>query len=270
MKKLTDSLSNSGQIPPKRDEEFNLADMAESKGPPTDLDDKACSQLKQSQLFSNKKPDQTENQRFNRWLDNNDNDQNAEQEDRLRSYDPEMSDSKSKNYNVKNKLKSLSTNSLNQKFQSLQESQQKEEDTNFYANNLRMLSVGSDYKTEPKKEVKPAEEREDNLENDNEECSQYYQSMQGLMAEKERLNQEQQKIRENKFLKMVDRSNAIKSVRSLSRTIDDLLSKEKEKISEHYQSKISQLSKSKMSSVAGENQSKILGHISSEKNECDE
>ena len=38
---------------------------------------------------------------------------------------------------------------------------------------------------------------------------------------------------------MVDRTNAIKSVRSLSRTIDDLISKEKEKISEHYQSKLS-------------------------------
>ena len=69
--------------------------------------------------------------------------------------------------------------------------------------------------------------------------------MQGLMAEKERLNQEQEKIRENKFLKMVDRSNAIKSVRSLSKTIDDLINKEKEKISEHYNSK---LSKSRLSS----------------------
>jgi regulator of replication initiation timing len=61
-----------------------------------------------------------------------------------------------------------------------------------------------------------------------------FESMQSLIAEKERLNVEQQKIRENKFLKMVDRTNAIKSVRSLSRTIDELISKEKEKISEHY------------------------------------
>lgn len=72
-----------------------------------------------------------------------------------------------------------------------------------------------------------------------EECEEYYKSMQSLMTEKERLNQEQQKIRENKFLKMVDRNNAIKSVRSLSKTIDDLINKEKEKISEHYNSKLS-------------------------------
>jgi hypothetical protein len=63
--------------------------------------------------------------------------------------------------------------------------------------------------------------------------------MQGLVTEKERLQVEQKKIRENKFLKMVDRTNAIKSVRSLSRTIDDLINKEKEKISDHYQSKLS-------------------------------
>lgn len=74
-----------------------------------------------------------------------------------------------------------------------------------------------------------------------------FSSMQGLITEKERLNQEQQKIRENKFLKMVDRTNAIKSVRSLSRTIDDLINKEKEKISEHYQSKLSVLSRSRVS-----------------------
>ena len=66
---------------------------------------------------------------------------------------------------------------------------------------------------------------------------------------------------------MVDRSNAIKSVRSLSRTIDELLSKEKEKISEHYQSKMSQLSKSKASDLK---ESRILGNISSEKNENEE
>jgi hypothetical protein len=47
---------------------------------------------------------------------------------------------------------------------------------------------------------------------------------------------------------MVDRTNAIKSVRSLSRTIDDLINKEKEKISEHYQSKLSILSRSRVSS----------------------
>jgi len=51
--------------------------------------------------------------------------------------------------------------------------------------------------------------------------------MQTLMAEKEKINTEQEKIKQNKFLKMVDRSNAIQSVRSLSRTIDELINKEK-------------------------------------------
>ena len=37
---------------------------------------------------------------------------------------------------------------------------------------------------------------------------------------------------------MVDRNNAIKSVRSLSKTIDDLILKEKEKIEDHYNSKL--------------------------------
>jgi hypothetical protein len=58
------------------------------------------------------------------------------------------------------------------------------------------------------------------------------------MVEKERLNQETDKIKKNKFLKMVDRGNAIKSVRSLSKTIDDLINKEKGKIEDHYNSKI--------------------------------
>jgi len=58
------------------------------------------------------------------------------------------------------------------------------------------------------------------------------------MTEKERLNQEQEKIRNNKFLKMLDRGGAMKSIRSLSKTIDDLINKEKEKISDHYNSKL--------------------------------
>ena len=73
---------------------------------------------------------------------------------------------------------------------------------------------------------------------DKSECESYYASMQELMSEKERLNQETDKIRNNKFLKMVDRNNAIKSVRSLSKTIDDLISMEKEKIDGHYNSKL--------------------------------
>ena len=80
---------------------------------------------------------------------------------------------------------------------------------------------------------------------DKSETDSNFDNMQGLMTEKERLNQEQDKIKKNKFLKMVDRNNAIKSVRSLSRTIDDLINKEKEKISDHYNSKI--LEKSRIS-----------------------
>jgi hypothetical protein len=83
--------------------------------------------------------------------------------------------------------------------------------------------------------------------------------MEGLMMEKSQLKQEQEKIKNNKFLRMVDRTNAIKSVRSLSRTIDELLEKEKMKISDHYASKleksrISNLTNSKMMSSKGAQQ----------------
>lgn len=67
------------------------------------------------------------------------------------------------------------------------------------------------------------------------------------MTEKERLKQETDKIKNNKFLKMVDRNNAIKSVRSLSKTIDDLISKEKGKIEDHYNSKLLEKSKGDIS-----------------------
>ena len=58
------------------------------------------------------------------------------------------------------------------------------------------------------------------------------------MTEKERINQEQEKMRQNKFLKMIDRKDAMKSIRSLSKTIEDLIKKEQDKISDHYQSKL--------------------------------
>jgi len=62
--------------------------------------------------------------------------------------------------------------------------------------------------------------------------------MQDLMGEKEKLNLEQEKIKKNKFLKLVDKNNAIKSVRSLSRTIDNLIIKEKDKIEDHFKNSI--------------------------------
>lgn len=65
--------------------------MAESLGKSKDQeteDRAAVSQLKQSQLFSNKKGS-TDKDRFNRWLNENDT-----QEDRLRSYEPESNQKK--------------------------------------------------------------------------------------------------------------------------------------------------------------------------------
>lgn len=100
------------------------------------------------------------------------------------------------------------------------------------------------------KEYKPEAEsklKKSSLLKSGSECESNFQNLQGLMTEKERLNQEQEKIRNNKFLKMVDRTNAMKSVRSLSRTIDDLINKEKEKIEDHYNSKV--LERSRISNL---------------------
>lgn len=46
------------------------------------------------------------------------------------------------------------------------------------------------------------------------------------------------KISKNKNLTFVDKCDAMKSARSLSRTIDSLIGKEKERISEYYQSQM--------------------------------
>ena len=56
------------------------------------------------------------------------------------------------------------------------------------------------------------------------------------MSEKERANQEIDKIEKNKSLTVTDKQKAINSVKSLTRTIDGLIDREKEKISEHYES----------------------------------
>lgn len=63
-----------------------------------------------------------------------------------------------------------------------------------------------------------------------------FQSLQGLMSEKERANQEIEKIKRNKSLTPLDKQRAIRSVNSLTRTIDDLIFREKDKISEHLES----------------------------------
>lgn len=56
------------------------------------------------------------------------------------------------------------------------------------------------------------------------------------MSEKERAKLEIEKINRNKSLTPLDRQKAIRSVNSLTRTIEDLIFKEKDRISEHYES----------------------------------
>ena len=63
-----------------------------------------------------------------------------------------------------------------------------------------------------------------------------FQSLQGLMSEKERAHQEIEKIKRNKSLTPLDKQKAIRSVKSLTRTIDDLIYREKDKISDHFES----------------------------------
>ena len=63
-----------------------------------------------------------------------------------------------------------------------------------------------------------------------------FEQLQGLMGEKERARQEIDKIERNKSLTITDKQNAINSVKSLTRTIEGLIDREKEKISEHYES----------------------------------
>ena len=67
------------------------------------------------------------------------------------------------------------------------------------------------------------------------------------MSEKERANQEIDKIEKNKSLTVTDKQKAINSVKSLTRTIDGLIDREKEKISEHYESQL--LSQVKLSNI---------------------
>ena len=54
------------------------------------------------------------------------------------------------------------------------------------------------------------------------------------MEEKVKLDEEERKIKGSKHLTFVDKCDAVKSVRSVSRTIEGLIDKEKEKLSEYY------------------------------------
>ena len=65
-----------------------------------------------------------------------------------------------------------------------------------------------------------------------------FHSLQGLMGEKERARQEIQRIEGNKSLTRADKNRAIKQVKGLTRTIDGLIDREKDKISEHYESQL--------------------------------
>lgn len=58
------------------------------------------------------------------------------------------------------------------------------------------------------------------------------------MSEKERANIEIEKIKRNKSLTPMDKQKAIRSVKSLTRTIDDLIYREKDRISDHFESQL--------------------------------
>ena len=60
------------------------------------------------------------------------------------------------------------------------------------------------------------------------------ESIKGLIKEQFRAEEEEKKIKNNKNLTFVDKFDAVKSVRSLSKTIEGLIGKEKDKLSEFY------------------------------------
>jgi hypothetical protein len=62
--------------------------------------------------------------------------------------------------------------------------------------------------------------------------------MQDLISEQEQAKQEMLKISQNKSLSKHDKVSALNSVRSLSKTIEDLLGREKMKISGLIESKL--------------------------------
>ena len=62
----------------------------------------------------------------------------------------------------------------------------------------------------------------------------YIESLKGLLEEKVKMDQEEKKIIGSKHLTFVDKCDAVKSVRSVSRTIEGLIDKEKEKLTEYY------------------------------------
>ena len=61
----------------------------------------------------------------------------------------------------------------------------------------------------------------------------YIESIKGLLHEQIKINEEEKRIRENKHMTFVDKCDAVKSVRSVSRTIEGLIDKEKERLTEY-------------------------------------
>ena len=78
-------------------------------------------------------------------------------------------------------------------------------------------------------------------------ADQGFEQLQGLMSEKERANQELDRIEKHKSLTRAAKQKAIDSVKSLTRTIDGLIDREKDKISEHYESQL--VSQVKLSNI---------------------
>lgn len=58
------------------------------------------------------------------------------------------------------------------------------------------------------------------------------------MHEKVKMEEEERRITLNKNLTFLDKQGVMKSARSLSRTIEGLIGKEKDRISEYYESQI--------------------------------
>lgn len=78
-------------------------------------------------------------------------------------------------------------------------------------------------------------------------ADQGFEQLQGLMSEKERAKQELDRIEKHKSLTRAAKQKAIDSVKSLTRTIDGLIDREKDKISEHYESQL--VSQVKLSNI---------------------
>ena len=67
-----------------------------------------------------------------------------------------------------------------------------------------------------------------------------YSSIHGLIQEKQNIDEEESKIKKNKNLTFLDKYDAVKSARSLSKTIDGLIGREKERLSGYFESQLNE------------------------------